>query len=187
MVDFFSNHFSDQSDATRQTNAASAVITVPDVHHKIPPGMGHGRLRVKIAHSEVLLLVATADTLRVMTFKSNDRLHALFLTIDDAGATGDIDMGLALSGPRNDGAVQDVNLFGTATDVNAAALDRVDQFAAGDLAAENRGFMMWELLAIGAGTDVVDPHVQYDLIITASELMVTLSDLVIEAHYTSGD
>jgi hypothetical protein len=188
MADYFSNHFANQADATRETNAAVSVTAI-ETDYRIPAGRSHGRLRTKIAHAQLQMLNSSADTLRMMTFKSNDRLFQLFITSDDVGTTGDIDIGLALAGNRHDGAVVDDDLFSTtALDVNAAALDRVDQFDNGALANIHRGFMMWELLAIGGGTDVVDPHVQYDLILTCTEdFTEALSDIVFEAVYTAGD
>lgn len=189
MADYFSNHFVNTANATRATNPSTTTTGASvDVAHRVPPGLGHGRRRTKIAHFQGLLLASTTDTVRLMTFKSSDRLFNLFWTSDDAGTTGDVDIGIALSGLRHDGAVQDDDLFSTtALDVNAAAIDRVDQFVNGALAAEHRGYQMWELLAIGAGSDTEDPHTQYDLIITCTEDFTATTDIVVEAHYTAGD
>lgn len=189
MADYFSNHYVNTADATRQTNpATTATGAAVDVAHRVAPGLGHGRRRTKIAHFQGILLQGTSDTVRLMTFKSSDRLFNLFWTSDDAGLTGDVNIGIALSGLRHNGDVVDDNLFSTvALDVNAAAIDRVDQFVNGALGAEHRGLQMWELLAIGGGTDTEDPQTQYDLIITCTEDFETATDIVVEAHYTAGD
>jgi hypothetical protein len=186
MADYYSNHFANQADATRETNAAVAATAI-ELDYRPPSGLAHSRLRTKICHSQVTLLLASADTLRLMTFKSNDRIHQLFLTSDDAGATGDIDLGIYLAGNRHDGAVVDVDLFGADTDVNAAAISRVDQFDAGALSDIHRGFMLWELAAIGDATYTADPQTQFDLVITVTELFAAATDIVVEAVYTAGD
>jgi hypothetical protein len=154
--------------------------------YRAPVGIGHGRLRKKRAAISTMAL--TTDSIRWMTFKSSDRLYDLVVSGDGGSTAGAIDIGLYLSGNRHDGALIDADLFASALTVSAA-IARVDQFEESAVLSEfNRGWQMWEIAAVGAGTDVVDPQTQYDIVsVPTLSLSVANTILVMEALYTSGD
>ena len=100
-----------------------------------------------------------------------------------------LNLGLYLAGENHDGAVQDVDLFCSALDISTAAIDRTDALVeAATLAGTDRGKTVWEQLAVGAGTDTVDPEVWYDVVGVPSTSCATAdTTIVLEAYYTAGD
>jgi hypothetical protein len=172
---------------------ASLAAELPyDSQVKIGAGQGHGRERIKRAYMNVGTAAGIGDELRFMQFKSGDRLHELFVLTDGGCTAGAMDLGLYLSGLNHDGAVLDVDLFcsalvlSTATVWAAAAAEIMIESAV--LTDQDRGKPLWEILAVGAGTDTVDPMLDYDLtgvVTTARTAAVT--NIVVFARYTSGD
>ena len=166
----------------------SSVITLPDLPKINSAGVNHGRIRYKKAR--IVGLFLDTEQLRLMTFKSGDRLIELLVSSDGNGTGSECDLGLYLEGNAHDGAVVDSNLFADALSITGA-LARVDQIegAGGALNIDDRGKTLWEMLNAGGATSYTeDPHLSYDLVMLMSASSVTNGpDMAIEAYYTSGD
>jgi hypothetical protein len=128
----------------------------------------------------------------MMTFKSGDRLLEMWLASDGTSAAGAVDVGLSLTGSNHDGALVDVDLFGTAI-VTSTAMERSEALVEAALAKattvkSGRGLPLWEAAAIGAGSDTSDPGVQYDILLTPTTSFTSADSIItLEAYYTSGD
>jgi len=164
-----------------------------DMQVRAAAGISHGRVRYKRARAGGLFL--TTDTVRMMTFKSSDRLLELWLTTDGGSTAGAVNVGLNLSGSNHDGAVIDANLFAT-TLTTSTITTRTNILGeagsaliavAGEEAIE--GQTLWEIAAAhGGGSDTSDPMTQYDIVITPSTSFTVADSIVtMEAYYTSGD
>ena len=159
--------------------------------YKIPIGLGHGRKRYKRARATVVTLLGVVpDVLRMMTFKSNDRLISLTLHHGAAGAGATHDIGLYLAGTRHNGAVVDDNLFQDNLDV-AAATDDVDVLFGGTAnfdELDDAGLQLWEMVnVVVPDTYASDPQVQFDLAITGEVDASNPITYTIEAEYIAGD
>jgi hypothetical protein len=189
MAVFFSDHYSGADSAGVEAgNNKSAA----DAQIRPGAGISHGRVRYKRAQIEGMPL--TTDTVRFCTFKSSDRILEAYLITDGGCTAGTVDVGIALSGHNHDGALVDVNVFADALVVSTltARIDMMADGGADNIAAagENyqRGLTMWELAAMGAGTDTVDPRVNYDILLTPTvSLSVADAILTVEFVYTAGD
>jgi hypothetical protein len=183
MVDFLSDHYGDGQNVVSPV-AAKAL----DVAHRVDPGIGHGRRRYKRAQANATLLTATADTLRMMTFKSNDRIIDLLLTMEAGGAGALLDVGLALTGNRHDGALVDLDLFAADQDV-ALAQDRTNIYQGTGTTVTDllRGLPLWQVADAGAATYSVDPQLQFDIIFTCGAVNIDNAEYILEALYVSGD
>lgn len=162
--------------------------TLPAVTKINSPGSSHGRVRYKRA--SVTAMPLTTDTVRMMTMRSGDRLRSLTLSTDANSTAGAVNVGLYLrGGPSHGGAVVDADLFASAVDTTTAALDQTDVLVeAATIVGTDRGKTLWEMAALGDGTDTSDPVVEYDIVITPStSLTVADSILVLEAEYVAGD
>jgi len=149
-------------------------------------GIKHARSRISTARISALAL--TTDTVRMITLQSGDRLLKLELTSNGGSDAGAIDLGLYLTGSAHDGAVVDVDLFMSAQ-TTSTAIDLTDAFnESAVLDHTDRGKTMWELAAVGAGTDTIDPLVQYDIVIVpTTSFTTTASILTLIATYMAGD
>ena len=187
MADFYSDHYSaDQGDTGH-------FVTLISPSRIVPVGKKHARLRRTAAFLSVPSGqdLADNDVLRFMDLKSGNRLVELFFSMDgNWGATTTFNVGLHLKGAANAGAVVDEDLFGSAIDWSGA-IARVDYFTeAATLDNWDRGKTLWELAAIGAGTDTVDPMAMYTITATCSQDISATSALVemlVEAYYIAGD
>jgi len=170
MASYFSEHF--------------ASITAPTVlikQQKVPVGVHHARMRYSCERVLLTAVLAVGEQIRMGQFKSGDRFHDILLTCDNAGSTGDINIGLAKTGAAHAGAFIDEDLFATALDVNAGALARVDQFDEAGLNDYDRNKPLWEL----AGQSE-DPFEDWDLVITGDEIFTNAAcEMQLEVHYTS--
>jgi hypothetical protein len=160
-----------------------ALVHPPKV---VSVGVKHGRIRYN--RSMITGLCLSAEVLRFFSMKSSDRLLELMISSDGGSTAGACDFGIYLSGNAHDGAVQDVDLFASAQAISTA-IARTDIFnESAVLQHEDRGKTLWELLAVGAGTDTVDPQVFYDICGTVTTTFTdAVSILVLEAYYTAGD
>ncbi len=183
MPSMYSDHFS----ATGVVATLAGEITL-DMQKRLSAGLGHARLRYKRAHINVGTAAGIGDKLRLMQFKSSDRLAQLFVTSDGGCTAGAGDLGLYQSGLEHDGAGIDADLFASAL-VVSAAIARVDEFKeATTLGDGDRGKTLWEQAAVGAASYTVDPGGSFDLVMTITmAVTVAVVDLVFEAIYTSGD
>ena len=157
----------------------------------------HVRTRRNLAVATIPVLAsdgtiwATADTVRMMTIKSNDRIIEMNVWTDSAltaVTTLTCDVGLALTGREHDGAVVDVNIFDVALDISTAPVVRADIFDNGALTDDHRYLPAWALAGIGDGTDTEDPMVLYDILLTMVVAgATTAGKLWLEVIYVAGD
>lgn len=169
MANHYSEHFAVVSSSTVAPATAYA-----DPPIKAAPGRGMARVYRKTAHMDFSSIasggIVDADVARVFSLKSGDRITALLFQADtgfvDTG-TLTIDIGLHAVNDTHSGAVLDVNLFAALVNLDATASEDVDAFLeSGTLDGLDRGKALWELLALGAGSDTSDPFVEYDVTIT---------------------
>jgi hypothetical protein len=163
--------------------AASTTLTTPPV--QLSAGLVHARARKKIARITIGTL-AIADEARMMTFRSSDRIGAIWVMCDNASTGTLADLGLYLAGAAHDGAVKDQDLFGAVLAIDNG-MARTDVFTqATTLADEMRWKQLWELTGMGYA---VDPIVDFDLVFTCktTALSVAATEVVVEVDYTSGD
>lgn len=153
-------------------------------------GLNHARMRKKIAFADLddgTDNCAAGDIVRMMTFKSGDRITDIRVTTDgDWTGTNTCDLGLYLSGTNHDGAALDINLFQAAVDYDTP-LARADGFDEAVLSDDDRGKALWELYAIGAGSDTEDPMVEYDLAVTLLGEPTNGGQITIEVDYSAND
>jgi len=184
MTVYYSDHFSADMGATGHWS------TKLDPNKIVAVGKKHSRIRRTAAWC---LIPSTADLadddeIHLFDMKSSDRLLELFVSCD-AGyhTTATLNYGLY---NKATGLAVDEDLFAAAHDqVNEVA--RVDVFdLATTLADWDRGKMLWELAAIGAGTDTVDPQLTYTIVATASANLTAMAaetEQLVEAYYIAGD
>lgn len=183
MPDQVSDHFS----GSTQPVALSAI----DGQFKVSAGIGHARMRKKVARItlDLLPVFTTNDVARIMQFKSGDRLFELTLVSAGASTVVTVGIGLHESGNNHDGVVIDLDLFASALAVNGTVARSADMFTESSTLDDfDRGLTLWELAAIGAASYTEDPFLDFDLTLTAGAAVTTADEpLIIEAWYTSGD
>lgn len=177
MANFFSDNFAD------------AITDDYSASRKTPGEIGHARLRKKRMNIVTGAAAAIADTLVLGKFKSGDRLYDLRMSTSSATATtGIINIGLyvaALNHVPVAANIVDVDLFG-ALIVTTTVLERTDVLVeAGTILGFSRGLTLWEMAALGAGSDTVDPMVDYDLVATFTEALNAVQGYNFEADYVS--
>lgn len=179
--DFFSDHF-----GTGVATSLAGEIAY-DSQKRISAGLGHARLRRKRASITVGTAAGIGEGLRMMQFKSGDRIYNCVLTAT-GGTAGAADIGVYKSGFAHDGVVIDADLFGSAVTI-AGGVARVDQFTESAILANiDRGKPLWTLADIGAGTYTVDPMEDWDIVLTiTTAITVSLITLNLEVEYTAGD
>ena len=185
MATYYSNHYS--------TNGLQADSY--DSQVRVSAGIGHGRLRYKRAQSTPTS-AGTGDQIRMMTFKSADRLIELWIGTDGNATGGTIDLGMFLSGDNHDGASLGANNDNSFMDNAALTTIAVRTNAFGEdgasaisVATENsvRGLTMWEIANFGDGAYTVDPMTEFDIVITPTVAFDAANIVTLEAYYTSGD
>lgn len=179
----YSNHF----DTTGVSTLAGTTTYSDQVI--LSAGLKHARTRTSVARATVGTAGMTSgDEVRMLRLQSGDRLLRLEYASDGGATTYAANLGLYLAGPAGDGAAVDADLFSTALAL-ASGSALVDTFVeGGDLTDEDRGKTLWELAAIGDGTDTQDPFVEYDLVFTSTATGITVvNELLLVATYTSGD
>ena len=191
----YSDHYS--TDGNDRTAIADPVQLIPHMATTLEDataatgpgvsrGIGHGRLRYKRAFISVNDADSN-DVLRMMTFRSSDRISGLWISSDGVPTTAtNVDVGLYTHNAAHDGALIDVDLYHSTLSLEDAN-NRLECFTGGVLTGINRGQPIWETLATGAGTDTTDPDVLYDLVITFTTDSAGEGDLILEAYYSSGD
>lgn len=188
MADFYSDHYSNDQGVTGH------FVTLLTAHKNVAVGKSHSRVRRKACYISVPNAqdLADNDVIRLMDFKSSDRLTEIYASMDaNWGATTTFNIGLYLKGADNAGAVVDEDLFAGQIDWSGT-IARVDYFngANGSLDEWDRGKELWELAAIGAATDTVDPLTTYTLALTCSQdisAAAALVEMLIEVYYVAGD
>ena len=195
MANMYSDHFNTGGSSGTGTAGVATLageLTL-DAQRRAPAGIGHARLRVKIARIQVGTAAGIGDVLRMMSFKSGDRIGSIQVHSDGGCTNGTAHLGLYLSGMNHDGAVLDYDLFGASMNLKTAAdTDTVEEreamFFAGALEEMDRWKPLWVNRAEGAGSDTVDPMLDYDLCFYVDEAVsVALVEVVVQVLYTSGD
>ncbi len=178
MANWYSDHFGTDG------SADSTIASPTKIVHASVNGLA---LLVKRAEITVLDSAA-ADVLWLFTMKSGDRIYKLEQQTDGGfSASSSAELGLYAYNANHNGAVLDVDLFGAAQDVTSALDVVTEVFDDGALGGEDRGKELWELLAVGAGSDTSDPDSQYDFCLTLNgEDDATSSTYVLIAWYTPG-
>lgn len=182
MPTYYSDHFS-------KTGIIADTDHAYDDQIRVPAGIGHGRVRYKRA--QVTAQLTANDVVRMMTFKSTDRLLELMLTTDGASGAGAVNIGFYDAGLNRDGGAVDANLL-AATQSIASLTQRIDVFAsdsvltAGETAA--KGLTLWEIANYGDASYTEAPDGMFDICFTCSTTFTTTASvLTLEAYYTSGD
>ncbi len=177
------NWYSDRIGA--DGSADNSLPTIPTITHV---GKAGGRMRID-APSITVLDSATGDVLRMLRMKSSARIFALYYFTDGGfSASNSCELGLYTANGTYDGAVLDVDLFGAAIDLTSAVDTLTEAFTLGVGGGEDRMKPLWEVYALGAGSDTTDPGVEYDLCMTLSgEDDATSSTLTLGVIYTAGD
>lgn len=181
MATYYSNNFSSLTGASATAAVAGYTTNVGEVG---------ARLRSKRMEFAASAAITTSDVVRMGQFRSSDRFIALYLSSADMGTTGDINVGLYLAGgDAHDGAVVDADLFGSAIDINAAAISFTEILGeSGTITSAYRGKTLWEMAAAGAASYTEDPGVTFDLTIAPSEnTTATTGSITLFAFYTAGD
>ena len=186
MTTYYSDHYSADQGATGHFTTRVTPSKIVGV------GKKHARIRRTAAFYTIPAStdLADDDAVRFLDLKSSDRLVELYFSQDaNQGATATYNFGLWLKGAADDGALVDEDLFGAGTDL-AGAIARTDYFTGGALDNWDRGKTLWELAAIGDGSDTVDPQTTYTIGMQATANITVVDDPVetlVEAYYIAGD
>lgn len=184
MATYFSNHF---GTGTALTLAGTEPATLAR-DFKIGAGVGGARERYKRASMIIGTAAQIGDVLRMVKFKSGDRVKEIMLS-SSGGSAGIADCGIYKSGRSHDGVVLDADLFASAQALTGT-IARVDIFKESTTLKDiDRGKTLWELVTIGAAfTYTADPMEDWDLCLTMTAAMTTtLCTINLEVSYTSGD
>jgi len=110
---------------------------------------------------------------------SNARMVDLKIYSDDVGTAGDTDIGL-YDTTEDGGAVVDADFFASALDINAAALTGTDVLHESAVYGfEDSEKTLWEGLGLAE-----DPNVKYDVVLTLTEALTSISTLTLKALYS---
>ena len=174
MTDYFSNHYT-------ETGSAQTAV---DRNWKTSAGIGHARLRYKACRYTGQ--PQTTDLVRLMTFKSSDRLVKLVVSAPGTPTAGTLNVGAHLSGLNHDGAVIDADIFATALDTTGA-LAQSESLTENALEHEDRAKPLWEQASEVTATYTADPGVDIDITITPAVNTDASQEYLVEAWYTAGD
>lgn len=188
MTTFFSEHYT--SPASTATVGPPTVLPLARI--KAPTGIAGAQMKSIRAHLDFTVAadLVTADEIRLFTMQSGDRINTIRITTD---AVWDYTVALALSlglyepGVNHNGVVLDADLYVSSIDNSAGALSRAEGLTeAGTVTNFNRGKQLWEHLALGAGTDTIDPKRSYDIVMTVTLATTPVANgtLLVEVEYT---
>lgn len=193
MTTFYSEHYSGRSGLQGESAESGHWTTRSQLTPVLPAAEVHGRLRKKTAR--ILIPAGTDmgddDIIRVMDFKSSDRIFDLLVSMDaDFGATTTFNIGLYVKGSLDDGAVIDEDLFGSAIDWSGA-IARVDYFKeSATLTDMDRGKPLWFLADKGGGTYTQDPQQVWTLVFQTTQDISAVAaavEILVEVNYLAGD
>ena len=164
MATFYSNQFA----------AAGTATAAVDTAYRAGQGAIGGHVFRSVARTTTDG-TANADSFRMFrSLPSNTRLWSLTCQVASTPSAGVIDIGLYLSGYKNDGAVVNIDLFEDGQSITSG-LAEADVFTGATLTALDRGKTLWELAAIGAASYTVDPQIQFDITLDTPTGIVTAS------------
>jgi len=184
MARYYSDHFNATGTVA---SLASSVGVALDTQFKPAVSLAHPRLRRKRAHLNIGTVATIGDELRLMKFKSSDRLYNIIIQATGATAAA-ADIGLYKSLPLHAGDEIDKDLFATALALTAEASANNRMLEATTIALKDVGKTLWELADLGGPTYTSDPMEEWDLVMTVTtSFTVAVNDMVIFADYTAGD
>jgi hypothetical protein len=162
--------------------------TASDSQKRAHAGIAGGRVRYKRAFVTIPVTAVSTETIRFMSMRSGDRIHEMKISNPGDCGTATMNLGLYLPGDNHSGTVLDADLFMSAEDM-ATANDRVDAFdESSTLDNQDRGKALWQLYAAGAGSDSVDPMLDYDITgVLAASMDTAAEEVLLEVWYTAGD
>lgn len=182
MASIFSDHYNSSGTVAAGQGALAEELAF-DSQRRPAKGLKHAR--GYWSRGEVLCgtIAGIGDEIRFFDARSGDRLLQLFVVSDGGCTAGAMDIGLYKSGRNGDGAVIDADLFASALAVSSA-IAFVDEFKeATTLGDVDRGKTLWELAAVGAGSDTVDPMDDYAVVGTVTTAFtVAVCRLLVFAH-----
>lgn len=180
MATYFSDHFTETASGT----------SIDDPRIKVNAGLKHAKMRYSRATVTAPAAITTGDILPLLQLKTNDRIHAIYISTPSFTGTGQpADLGIydetATTAIDDDCfAAEDAPL-----DDLTVAIARVDCFAIGALENEDRGKRLFELVDEALGTAVYDEDTRevWTLALTmGTESTVTAgAEIVCEVYYTS--
>jgi hypothetical protein len=183
MANYYSDHFSGVNAVTLATDNS-----VLDNSKILATGVGHGRVHYKRAELTLTTLV-DGDFVRMMQFKSGDRLNQLNKTNTDSGSTGTVALGFYKTGRSHDGEGVETDIIVTG-DVFTTAYNKLDIFSSGAATADlelHRGKALWEIASFGSASYTEDPMEDWDLVVECIQTFADPTTFFFEAFYTSGD
>ena len=176
MADFFGSALSGSGTVSQSTSS-----------------FAHARQRMTLSRFASAIHQTTAN-LVIGYFKSSDRILDVRMYSDGAGSAGALNLGVdtvEFSNGTAERTVLDVDLFASAAATATAILygsATATRFTeAGILNEYDRGKAFWELAAIGAGTDTVDPGLTYAIVADVSTLITAATELAFVVDYVAGD
>jgi hypothetical protein len=178
------NYYSDQFATYAQTVTARAA------GYRAPASIGLARNYYKKARMNLDSAVALINDVYVLfKQKSSDCVHTLTMSCDGLGTALILDVGIYLVNVDGTiGTVQDINLFASGIDPSTAAVDRGECLTQVTLLGTERGLPLWQQLALGAGTDTVDPKIDYYIAAAATTALTTADTvLTFELEFTMGN
>ncbi len=170
-------------------NFADAIGDDYNPSRKASGEIAHARLRKKRMNLTTGATTSVSDTMVLGKFKSGDRIYDLQVSTNSATpTTGAINIGLyvaALNHVPVAANIVDVDLFTSAL-ATTTVIERTDVLVeAGTILGFSRGLTLWEMAALGAGSDTVDPMVDYDLVATFTAALDAAQGYNFEADYVS--
>lgn len=171
---------------------SDSFTALPNTTYQAPADKVGSRLRYDNFHVTVPSGTdfAISDELRIGRLSSSDRIVSMRLSCGTFPASTTISLGLYDIPETNSGAVVDIDLFASGQ-VLTTALTREEALTeAATIADTDRGKRLWEMLALGAGSDTADPRKQWDLVLTwvSTNPAATGSDLdiLVEVEFVAG-
>jgi hypothetical protein len=166
MVDFLSDHFVAPLAFVEDGGARPA--------YRVPQAINGGYLRYKRGYVD-LAGFFSADTVRLLTLRSSDRLHWMGLSTGFLSMS--IDLGIWDVGSLHDGPVVDADLF--MSNVNIQARSQIEALTeAGTVTDEQRGSQLWEMLGLSS-----DPKISYDIVADRT-VSTGIGAMLLEAMFT---
>lgn len=160
---------------------SSVQLTNADAEPRVPnsPIVDGGTVKEKIGIVETLTAAAdTSSIYRMVRVPSSCRISGVWLMTDDMGTTGAVNVGVHQTA-ENGGAVVDADLFGSAIDVNTAAVAMTSiMFESGQITLDETAMPLWKVLGVAS-----DPGIDYDITIMPSTAFTDLGTMLLKVQY----
>ena len=158
----------------------STPITNADATPKVTnnPGVTDGMLRRAVGTLENEAADDVGSTYRMVRVPSNAHISRVEYAADAAGATGQVNIGVYQTA-ANGGAVVDEDFFASALDPGAAAIGRTEvTHESAVYGLEDVEKALWTALGLSA-----DPGIDYDIVITCSEIIADVGTQTLWVEY----